>query len=191
MTSRDAPTTVAQMLDTARAGLRRLTPQDAHAAMRAGAVVLDIRSDHQRARDGVIAGARLVRRNVLEWRADPASPHRDPSIARPGAHVVLLCDEGYQSSLAAATLQRLGLPRATDVLGGFQAWRAPDSPCSRARPRGPSSARAGIASRGSTTRSSSGSSSATWSSATRTGSTATSTCASGSPPAPMTSLTPR
>jgi rhodanese-related sulfurtransferase len=64
----------------------------------------------------------------LEWRLDPLSPDRDPSLARPEAHLVLLCHEGYQSSLAAAMLQRLGLPRATDLIGGFQAWRAAGLP---------------------------------------------------------------
>jgi rhodanese-related sulfurtransferase len=115
--------TVEEMLDDARSGLRRLTPYEAHAAMQAGALLIDIRSDSQRDRDGVIPGARFVPRNVLEWRMDPTCAHRDPELARPDAHIVLVCDEGYQSSLAAATLQRLGLPRATDLGGGFQAWR--------------------------------------------------------------------
>jgi len=84
---------------------------------------VDIRSDSQRVADGVIPGARFVPRNVLEWRLDPSSPHRDPELARPDTHVVLVCDEGYQSSLAAAAVQRLGLSNATDVIGGFQAWR--------------------------------------------------------------------
>ncbi len=122
------PISVVQMLDDARAGLRRLTPEEAARAQRAGAVLIDIRGDRQRARDGTIPGARFVARNVLEWRLDPSCPHRDASLARADAHIVLLCDEGYQSSLAAAILQRLGLPRATDVIGGFQAWRAAGLP---------------------------------------------------------------
>jgi rhodanese-related sulfurtransferase len=98
--------------------------------MRRGALLVDIRGDAQRERDGVIPGARFVARNVLEWRCDPASPYRDPELARADARVMLICDEGYQSSLAAATLQRLGLRDATDVVGGFQAWRADRLPVS-------------------------------------------------------------
>jgi rhodanese-related sulfurtransferase len=75
------------------------------------------------ARDGTIAGALVIARNVLEWRLDPASGHRHPQAPGLADHVILLCDEGYQSSLAAATLQQLGFTRATDVDGGFQAWR--------------------------------------------------------------------
>jgi rhodanese-related sulfurtransferase len=95
--------------------------------MEEGALLLDIRSDSQRAGDGVIPGARFVPRNVLEWRLDPACPHRDTAVARTDRRIVLLCDEGYQSSLAAATLRRFGLD-ATDVDGGFRAWRAAGLP---------------------------------------------------------------
>jgi len=91
--------------------------------MRAGAALIDIRSDSQIARDGTIAGALVIPRNVLEWRLDPASQYRHPHAPQLEDHVILLCDEGYQSSLAAATLQQLGFARATDVEGGFQAWR--------------------------------------------------------------------
>jgi rhodanese-related sulfurtransferase len=95
--------------------------------MAEGAQLVDIRSDSQRARDGVVPGSRFVRRNVLEWRLDPACPQRDPELTGSGAQIVLMCDEGHQSSLAAATLQRLGHSDATDVAGGFQAWRAEGS----------------------------------------------------------------
>ena len=88
-----------------------------------GARLVDIRSESQRSRDGTVPGARFVPRNVLEWRLDPASSHRDPDLAAPGTRVVLMCDEGYQSSLAAATVKDLGLEGATDLVGGFQAWR--------------------------------------------------------------------
>ena len=128
VTREDTPTTVAQLLAAARARLDRLTPEAACTAMRGGAVLVDIRSDNQRARDGTVPGACFVSRNVLEWRMDPACPHRDPLLARPEARQVLICNEGYQSSLAAATLQRCGLPHATDVIGGFQAWRAAGLP---------------------------------------------------------------
>lgn len=124
----DRAVSVDQLLEAARGGLERLTPAGARAAMRRGAVLVDIRADGERERDGVVPGARHVSRNVLEWRCDPASPHRDPRLARTDAHLVLMCDEGCQSSLAAATLQRLGIRRATDVVGGFQAWQAAGLP---------------------------------------------------------------
>jgi rhodanese-related sulfurtransferase len=121
------PTSVEQLLADARARLRRLTPAQAWAAMQDGALLVDIRSDSQRAADGVIPGARFVPRNVLEWRLDPACPHRDPTLARTDGRVMLLCDEGYQSSLAAANAVSFGVP-ATDVIGGFRAWRAAGLP---------------------------------------------------------------
>jgi rhodanese-related sulfurtransferase len=120
--------TVAQLLDEARARLDRLTPAHAAAAAREGAILIDIRSEVQRERDGVIPGSRFIARNVLEWRCDPASPSRDPVLTDAGARVIVLCDEGYQSSLAAATLHTLGLLDATDVIGGFQAWKAAGLP---------------------------------------------------------------
>jgi rhodanese-related sulfurtransferase len=95
--------------------------------MAAGAVLIDIRSETQRERDGLIPGAHVVPRNVLEWRLDPASGHADPALGPADdldRHLILVCDGGYQSSLAAATLQDLGFTRATDLTGGFQAWRA-------------------------------------------------------------------
>lgn len=116
--------TVEDLLDEARSTLTRLHPDEVAAAMAAGAVLVDIRSDEQIATDGVVPGAVRIARNVLEWRCDPQSRWRDPAVSEPGLHVLLLCHEGYQSSLAAATLQRLGLPRATDVIGGMEAWRA-------------------------------------------------------------------
>lgn len=115
--------TIDQLLDEARGRIDRLSPVEADGAAQAGAVLIDIRSDEQRSRDGALPGARSIARNVLEWRLDPASPHRDPACARRDLRLILICDEGYQSSLAAATLRRFGLD-ATDVVGGFQAWRA-------------------------------------------------------------------
>jgi rhodanese-related sulfurtransferase len=85
-------------------------------------VLVDIRSDSQRASDGLIPAAVFVARNVLEWRLDPSWEHRDPMLARRDHQVIVICNEGYQSSLAAANLRRLGLD-ASDVIGGFQAWR--------------------------------------------------------------------
>ncbi len=92
--------------------------------MARGVLLIDIRSDSQRAIDGVIPGSHHVPRNVLEWRLDPTCPHRDPEVGRHDARIALICDEGYQSSLAAATVGRFGLAEATDVIGGFRAWRA-------------------------------------------------------------------
>jgi rhodanese-related sulfurtransferase len=126
------PKTIEQLLDHARAGLARLAPEAAQRALEGGAALVDIRSEPQRARDGVVPGSTFVARNVLEWRLSPQSAWRDPALARPGALVMLMCDEGFQSSLAAATLQGLGLEHATDVVGGFQAWRAAGLPVSSA-----------------------------------------------------------
>jgi rhodanese-related sulfurtransferase len=119
---------VAGMLAVARSRLLRLAPEDVPAAVRDGAVLLDIRPDSQRATDGGIDGAVVICRNVLEWRCDPASPSRDPRVSDPARRVIVLCNEGYQSSLAAATLRELGFARAGDIDGGFQAWRATGLP---------------------------------------------------------------
>ena len=120
--------TTEQLLSEARERLERVAPEQAQAAARAGALLIDIRSEVQRERDGVIPGSRFIARNVLEWRCDPASPWRDPVITDAHARLIVICNEGYQSSLAAATLQRLGLIDATDVIGGFQAWKAAGLP---------------------------------------------------------------
>jgi rhodanese-related sulfurtransferase len=122
--------TVDELLAAARERLERLTPAQAMAAQRSGAVLVDIRSEVQRARDGEIPNARRHPRNVLEWRMDPECEHRDREIARRDVSVILICDEGFQSSLAAATARRFGLD-ATDVAGGFQAWRAAGLPVDR------------------------------------------------------------
>ncbi len=124
--------TVDGLLAEARAGLERLSPLEARAASAAGATLVDIRSESQRRRDGFIPGAVFIPRNVLEWRCDPASADRDDAVACRDRLIVLICDEGYQSSLAAATLVRLGL-RATDLVGGFQAWRAAQLPVEAAK----------------------------------------------------------
>ena len=119
--------TVDQLLRSARAELTRLTPADALAAREQGAVLIDVRSESQRSHDGEIPGARRHPRNVLEWRLDPSCEHRDREIARRDLRLILLCDQGFQSSLAAATVRRFGVD-ATDVIGGFQAWRADGLP---------------------------------------------------------------
>jgi rhodanese-related sulfurtransferase len=131
-----ARTTIDQLLADARHRLTRLSPAKALQAMGAGAVLIDIRADSQVARDGIVVGALVIPRNVLEWRLDPASEHRHPCAPQLDDHIILLCDEGYQSSLAAATLQQLGFARATDVAGGFQAWRAAGLPVEQSSPSG-------------------------------------------------------
>ena len=135
MTHEMSPKTIDELLAAARGRLRRVDPHQAHEAIASGAVIVDIRADSQRARDGVIPGAHHVPRNVLEWRADPTSDWRDPLVSDPGRQVIVMCNEGYQSSLAAATLQELGLERATDLDGGFQAWRRAGLPTEPLRER--------------------------------------------------------
>ena len=119
---------IERLLKESRRKLERLTPQQAERALGEGGLLIDIRSDNQRASDGIVPGAVFIQRNVLEWRLDPSSPWGDPALARADSLVIVMCDEGYQSSLAAATLQELGLSRATDMVGGFQAWRAASLP---------------------------------------------------------------
>ena len=123
---------VDRLLEEARSGLRRVGPVAAAEAMRAGAVLVDIRSDSQRAEDGLVPGAVVIPRNVLEWRCDPTSDWRDERVSDAEVDLIVMCNEGYQSSLAAAVLQRLGLRRATDLDGGFQAWRAAGLPVEKA-----------------------------------------------------------
>src|SRR5262249_22979683 len=94
-------------------------------------ILIDIRPEPQRRREGEPAGAVVICRNVLEWRCDPLSRWRDHSLADPGRRPILICAEGCQSSLAAATLQELGRPDATDVIRGFAAWRAAGLPMRR------------------------------------------------------------
>jgi rhodanese-related sulfurtransferase len=118
-----ARTTIDQLLEEARGSLARLGPVEAWRAMRVGASLIDIRSDTQLARDGVVPGALVIPRNVLEWRMDPDSGYRAAGAPGLDELVILMCDAGYQSSLAALTLQRLGFAQATDLDGGFQAWR--------------------------------------------------------------------
>ena len=111
------------LLIRARSWLARLQPQQAWDAVRNGAILVDIRPEFQRRADGEIPGAIVVERNHLEWRLHPASADRIPEAADVDVHWIVLCDEGYASSLAAATLKLIGLHRAADVVGGFQAWR--------------------------------------------------------------------
>jgi rhodanese-related sulfurtransferase len=117
------------LLDEARKGLIRLEPAEAHRAAASGAILVDIRPLEQRERDGTIPGALVIDRNVLEWRLDPRSDFRDPSVESQ-QRILIICNEGYSSSLAAATLRLVGCD-ATDVIGGFQKWRQSGLPVVR------------------------------------------------------------
>jgi rhodanese-related sulfurtransferase len=117
-----------ELLEDARRRLQRVDAEQAAAAVGRGALLVDTRPVAQRERDGEIPGAVIVDRNVLEWRLDPASAHRIPEMRDHDQHVIVVCNEGFASSLAAATLQELGLHNATDLIGGFQAWRAAGLP---------------------------------------------------------------
>ncbi|MGH7685203.1 MAG: rhodanese-like domain-containing protein [Candidatus Dormibacteria bacterium] len=129
MNSGQTSKTVDVLLAEARALLPdRPSASEAYALAAAGALLIDIRGDDQRRRDGLIPGALVLARNSLEWRCDPTSPWHDAAIHDHDQHIVLICDEGFGSSLAAANLQQLGMHRATDVQGGFQAWRAAGLP---------------------------------------------------------------
>jgi rhodanese-related sulfurtransferase len=123
-----ARTTIDELLAQARAQLVRLGPHEADDAINGGALLIDIRSESQRAADGIVDNAIWFARNVLEWRCDPGCDAHDDRVGGLERHVIVMCDEGYQSSLAAATLQQLGFAGATDLVGGFQAWRAAGLP---------------------------------------------------------------
>jgi rhodanese-related sulfurtransferase len=116
------------LLAEARSRILRVSPAEAAHRIAAGAVLVDIRPAAQRAREGEVPGALFVERNVLEWRFDPASDARLPEATGYDADVIILCSEGYTSSLAADALRSLGLHRATDVVGGFHAWAAAGLP---------------------------------------------------------------
>jgi len=120
--------TIHQILAEARRRLKRMSPAEALQARKVGALLVDIRPAAQRNAEGEIPGALIVERNVLEWRFDPASDARLPVAGSYDLAVVVVCQEGYTSSLAAAALQDLGLYRATDLDGGFAAWRAAGLP---------------------------------------------------------------
>jgi rhodanese-related sulfurtransferase len=126
--------TIVDLLDKAAARIRRYAPHGAHEAAAAGAILVDIRSADARERDGVIPGSVHVPRTVLEWRVDPASEWRNPALD--SARLILVCDHGYSSVLAAATLVELGRD-AGDVIGGFEAWAAAGLPVGWPAPASP------------------------------------------------------
>jgi rhodanese-related sulfurtransferase len=123
------PASAEELLEQARSRIQRLSPAAAWAALQAGdAVIVDIRSDAARGRDGVVPGSVHVPRTVMEWRLDPQSPWRNPHVTDGRRRIVVLCDHGWGSSLAAATLVELGYADAADVDGGFEAWCAEGLP---------------------------------------------------------------
>ncbi|MFG3418765.1 rhodanese-like domain-containing protein [Micromonospora sp. NPDC048063] len=118
------------LLEQARVGVRRLTPHQTVEAVRTGALLVDTRTDVQRREQGDLPGAVVIDRTVLEWRLDPASAWRIPEATGYDRRIVVVCRQGYASSLAVASLRALGLHRATDVIGGVQAWREAGLPMS-------------------------------------------------------------
>lgn len=120
--------TLQELLDRAAKRIRRYAPADAHAAVRAGATLVDIRDSAARDRDGVVPGALHIPRTVLEWRLAPGSAHRSPHVGGLEAELVLLCDHGCSTVLAGAVLADLGFARVGDVVGGYVAWKAEGLP---------------------------------------------------------------
>jgi rhodanese-related sulfurtransferase len=127
---RETIASIEEILASTRTSLNRVSAQEAAQLSDAGALLVDIRPFEQRSRDGAIPGALVIDRNVFEWRLDPASPHRVPEIDGYDQMIIVVCNEGYASSLAARSLQDLGLRRATDLIDGFVAWRAAGLPVS-------------------------------------------------------------
>ncbi|GAA3842537.1 rhodanese-like domain-containing protein [Streptomyces coacervatus] len=125
----EQPVGIDELLRRVREGYERIEPKEAYDAAQAGeALLVDIRYAALRERDGLIPSALVVERNELEWRLDPQGSHRLPEATSHEVRVVVICNEGYASSLAAASLHQLGLGRATDLVGGFQAWKAAGLP---------------------------------------------------------------
>ncbi|MDJ0381887.1 rhodanese-like domain-containing protein [Streptomyces sp. G-G2] len=119
-----APVGIDELLERVRATYERIGAAEAHAASLDGALLVDIRYQALRERDGLIPGALVIERNELEWRLDPLGSHRAPEATSHDLRIVVICNEGYASSLAVASLRALGLRRATDLIGGFQAWKS-------------------------------------------------------------------
>ena len=116
--------TIEELLEQVRSRIDRVQPTEVLRRVADGALLVDTRPHEQRTRDGAVPGALVVDRNVLEWRLDPASPDRLPQVTGYDLEVIVLCNQGYSSSLVADTLRTLGLRRAVDVVGGFEAWAA-------------------------------------------------------------------
>jgi rhodanese-related sulfurtransferase len=126
--------TIDKALATARRRITRVTAEQANAEHAAGALLVDTRTESQRRDQGEIPGALVIDRTVLEWRLDPSSPSRIAEATDHLVRVILVCAQGYSSSLAAASLQDLGLVNATDVIGGFEAWQAAGLPIAKPSP---------------------------------------------------------
>jgi len=125
------PPTIDEVVERARRRLVRVTPEQAAVELAEGALMVDIRTESDRAVEGEIPGAIAIDRTVLEWRLDPTSPSRLDQAKDHEVRVIVVCAEGYSSSLAAASLQDIGLINATDVIGGFEAWKAAGLPIRR------------------------------------------------------------
>jgi rhodanese-related sulfurtransferase len=126
--------TIDELLTEARRRIVRFEPPEALIAAKAGGLIVDLRTDHARERDGIVPGSLHIPRSVFEWRIDPTSPWRNPAIAA-ADRLILLCAHGFSSSLAAAMAVDLGFVATGDIIGGFEAWRASGLPI--ARPRRP------------------------------------------------------
>jgi rhodanese-related sulfurtransferase len=122
------PLTIDELLERARRDLVRVEPQQAATELAEGALLVDMRPVEQRQADGCIPGATVINRNVLEWRLAPESRWRIPAVTNCDIRIIVVCNQGFSSSLAAATLKELGLVNATDMIGGFQAWLAAGLP---------------------------------------------------------------
>jgi rhodanese-related sulfurtransferase len=126
--------TIDEVLERARRRLIRVNPEQAAAEQARGALLIDTRTSDQRTEQGEIPGALVIDRTVLEWRLDPASSSHIGAATGHQVRVIVLCAEGYSSSLAAASLQEIGLVNATDMIGGFHAWKAAGLPVETQKP---------------------------------------------------------
>jgi rhodanese-related sulfurtransferase len=129
-----ASTPLDRLISTCRSRIVRVAATDVAPALAAGAVLIDIRSSRQRQTSGVVPGSIWYHRNVLEWRCEPGGAYQDPAVANAGGRVIVMCQHGFQSSLAAATLVDLGLERAGDLVDGFEGWVAAGGPVERYDP---------------------------------------------------------
>jgi rhodanese-related sulfurtransferase len=128
----EAPRTVEELLDKARSAITRLTPAETLAAVEGGGLIVDIRSAEARGRDGIVPGSIHVPRTVLEWRLEPGGRWRNPHVGGVDRRIIVLCDHGYSSMLAAAVLAELGYAKVADVIGGFEGWAAAGLPVAAA-----------------------------------------------------------
>jgi rhodanese-related sulfurtransferase len=140
--------TVAELLDEVRARYERVPAEEALEEQRGGAILVDTRCYEQRREHGLIPGAVLMERNVMEWRLDPNSDSHEAWVEGPDTRVIIVCQQGFGSSLAVRTLLDMGLERATDLVGGFEAWREAGLPIEPHSPEADERARYGPGSAG-------------------------------------------